>query len=143
MDEVSNVLQVEFVSPEDLLFSGEATTVVARTHGGGEIAFLAGHEPFIGSLVTSQIRVHGLDQSVKTFVVRGGFVSVANSKVTVLSDAALDVATIDHSKAESQCDQAAAELAANPDDPYSLADLKWAEIQLEAVSADAGTVSPS
>ena len=36
-------LQVELVSPERLLYSGEADQVIARTVGGGDIAFLAGH----------------------------------------------------------------------------------------------------
>ena len=49
--------QVEFVSPEAVLYSGEGTQVVARTRGGGDIAFLAGHEPFIGSLQPSEVRV--------------------------------------------------------------------------------------
>ena len=37
---------IEFVSPESILYSGEGTMVTARTRGGGDIAFLAGHEPF-------------------------------------------------------------------------------------------------
>ena len=33
-------LQVELVSPERILYSGEADMVIARTVGGGDIAFL-------------------------------------------------------------------------------------------------------
>ena len=36
-------MQVELVSPEKVVFSGEATQVITRTLGGGEIAFLPGH----------------------------------------------------------------------------------------------------
>ena len=50
-------IQVEFVSPEMTLYSGVASMVVARTRGGGEIAFLTGHEPFIGSLLTCEVKV--------------------------------------------------------------------------------------
>jgi F-type H+-transporting ATPase subunit epsilon len=39
-------MTVEVVSPERVLFSGEATMVITRTLGGGEIAFLPGHAPF-------------------------------------------------------------------------------------------------
>jgi len=41
-------LQVELVSPERILYSGEADMVVCRTVSGGEIAFLTGHAPFVG-----------------------------------------------------------------------------------------------
>ena len=43
-------LQVELVSPERILYSGQADMVIARTVGGGEIAFLTGHAPFVGAL---------------------------------------------------------------------------------------------
>ncbi|MBM3741836.1 MAG: hypothetical protein FJW43_03775, partial [Actinobacteria bacterium] len=36
-------LKVEVVSPERVLFSGEARQVITRTLQGGEIAFLPGH----------------------------------------------------------------------------------------------------
>jgi F-type H+-transporting ATPase subunit epsilon len=47
---MANTMQVEIVSPETVLFSGEATQVITRTLGGGEIAFLPGHAPFLGAL---------------------------------------------------------------------------------------------
>ncbi|MEZ5228261.1 MAG: F0F1 ATP synthase subunit epsilon [Acidimicrobiales bacterium] len=77
--------QVEFVSPEAVLCSGEGTQVVARTRGGGDIAFLAGHEPFIGSLQPSEVRVTETSGNVLSFAVRSGFVSVTGTSVTVLS----------------------------------------------------------
>jgi F-type H+-transporting ATPase subunit epsilon len=43
-------MHVELVSPERVLLSTEATMVMARTIGGGDIAFLPGHAPFIGAL---------------------------------------------------------------------------------------------
>jgi hypothetical protein len=46
-------LAVELVSPERTLFSGDATMVRARTIGGGDIAFLTGHAPFVGALSRS------------------------------------------------------------------------------------------
>ena len=47
----SATLRVEVVSPERVLFSGEARQVITRTVGGGEIAFLPGHSAFLGALV--------------------------------------------------------------------------------------------
>ena len=55
---------VEVVSPERVLFSGEATMVITRTLGGGEIAFLAGHAPFLGALIENHTRVFLADGTV-------------------------------------------------------------------------------
>ena len=48
--EPAMTFQVELVSPEGIAYSGEAEMVIARTVGGGEIAFQPGHVPFIGVL---------------------------------------------------------------------------------------------
>ena len=129
--------QVEFVSPEAVLYSGEGTQVVARTRGGGDIAFLAGHEPFIGSLQPSEVRVTETSGSVLSFAVRSGFVSVTGTEVTVLSDAATPASDIDVGVA--QADKAAAEaaLAANADDPFAREDLRWAEVRLRLTGQEA------
>ena len=50
-------MQVEVVSPEKVLFSGEATQVITRTLGSGEIAFLPGHAPFLGALTENHTRI--------------------------------------------------------------------------------------
>ncbi len=127
--------QVEFVSPEAVLYSGQGTQVVARTRGGGDIAFLAGHEPFIGSLQPSEVRVTEANGNVLSFAVRSGFVSVTGTEVTVLSDASTPAAEID--VAQAQADKAAAEaaLAANADDAFAREDLRWAEVRLRLTGA--------
>ena len=104
---------VEFVSPEALLYSGQATQVVCRTRGGGDIAFMPGHEPFIGSLQPCEVRVTEESGDVQRFAVRGGFVSVAGATTTVLSDAAIPAADIDVAAAEA--DRAAAAAAVSAD----------------------------
>ena len=131
--------QVEFVSPEETLYSDRATQVVARTRGGGDIAFLTGHEPFIGSLLTCEVRVtEEADGEVKRFAVRGGFVSVTGnmtqSKVTVLSDAALPAEEIDRAQVEADLAAATQALEADADDAYARDDLRWAEVRLAAIA---------
>ena len=51
------LMRVEVVSPERVLYSGDATQVITRTLGGGEIAFMPGHAPFLAALVTNHTRV--------------------------------------------------------------------------------------
>jgi F-type H+-transporting ATPase subunit epsilon len=81
-------MQVDIVSPERVLFSGEATMVITRTQGGGEIAFLPGHAPFLGALSENHTRVFLVDGSTLDIAVHAGFVEVSNSKVSILSDIA-------------------------------------------------------
>ena len=81
-------MQVELVSPEKILFSGEATMVITRTLGGGDIAFQPGHAPFLAALTECHTRIHLADGSVQDVAVHGGFVQVSNNKVSILSDVA-------------------------------------------------------
>ncbi len=131
-------MQVEFVSPEDIMYSGEGTQVTARTRGGGEIAFLTGHEPFIGSLVPCEVRVSETSGDVKRFAVRGGFVSVNGSKVTVLSDAAVHAADVDAAQAQADLVDAEAALEADPSDPEAKIGVQWANARLAAVGSGTG-----
>ena len=100
-------LQVELVSPERILYSGEADMVVARTTD-GEIAFLPGHAPFIGALGISKVRVILTGGGEEVAAVHGGFVEVRNDKVTVLSDVAELASQIDVERAR-RAEQAAEE----------------------------------
>lgn len=128
---------IEFVSPESILYSGEGTMVTARTRGGGDIAFLAGHEPFIGTLETGEVKVTEAGGEMQRWAVRSGFVSVTGQKVTVLSDLALPVSEINVSKARADLTEANAALANDQLDQFALADKKWAELRLAMSGADA------
>ena len=92
-------MQVELVSPERILYSGEADMVIARTTE-GDIAFLPGHAPFIGSLGTGPVSIHLSGGGVQVVAVHGGFVEVSGGKVTILSDVAELADQIDVARAE-------------------------------------------
>ncbi|MBA3362296.1 MAG: F0F1 ATP synthase subunit epsilon [Acidimicrobiia bacterium] len=79
--------QVDVVSPEATIWSGEATFVVARTPD-GEIGILADHEPLLAALVTSAVEVEGTDGSRTIIGVHGGFLQVLKNQVTLLTDRA-------------------------------------------------------
>ncbi len=85
---MANVMTVEVVSPEKVLYSGEATMVITRTIGGGEIAFQPGHAAFLGALQENHTRVFLADGTTEDIAVHGGFVEVSNNTVSILSDAA-------------------------------------------------------
>ncbi len=99
-------MQVELVSPEKVVFSGEATQVITRTLGGGEIAFLPGHAPFLGALDTCHTRVSLADGRQLDVAVHGGFVQVNGNTVSILSDMAELADDIDRGRAMAARDRA-------------------------------------
>ena len=125
------MLDVELVSPEQILFTGQASFVRARTVGGGEIAFLTGHAPFIGALEVCVVKIIEDGGAERFFAVHGGFVEVSDDKVTILSDVAELADQIDASRAEQARSRAQEALRTDPDDEDAQAALKRAEIRLE------------
>jgi len=77
-------MNVAVVSPEQVLFEGEATQVITRTTE-GDIAFLANHAPFVGALAEGETRIYLAGGEVKTFDIEGGFVEVSNDTVSILT----------------------------------------------------------
>jgi F-type H+-transporting ATPase subunit epsilon len=98
-------LQVELVSPERILYSGEADIVIARTIGGGEIAFLTGHAPFVGALDIATLTIRSAEGQ-ELVAVHGGFIEVSNDVVTILSDLAELGSQIDVERARVASEQA-------------------------------------
>jgi F-type H+-transporting ATPase subunit epsilon len=124
-------MQVELVSPEKVVFSGEATQVITRTLGGGEIAFLPGHAPFLGALTENHTRITLADGSQLDVAVHGGFVQVADNKVSILSDIAELGDQIDRGRAMAAKERAEAILR-NEDDAEAEAALSRAHARLNA-----------
>jgi F-type H+-transporting ATPase subunit epsilon len=77
-------MRVSLVSPEEVLFEGEATQVVTRTTE-GDVAFLANHAPFLGTIVAAETRVYLSDGTIQRFDLPGGFVEVSGNSVTILT----------------------------------------------------------
>lgn len=107
---MSEPMRVEVVSPEEVLYSGEATMVITRTLGGGEIAFQADHAPFLGALQECHTRVYQVDGSVEDIAVHGGFVEVSGNAVSILSDSAELGSKIDIERARAAKERAEATL---------------------------------
>lgn len=124
-------LHVELVSPEQILFSGEATMVIARTVDEGEIAFQAGHVPFVGVLSgRGPVKVHLTDGRVMQVAVHSGFVQVSGSDVSVLSDVAELPDGIDVARAQAARERAEAALRTSAGDEEAQAALARANLRL-------------
>jgi len=116
-------LAVQVVSPERILWSGDADMVVARTVGGGELAFLTGHAPFVGALEISKVTIRGAEGPDKYIAVHGGFVEVSNDHVSVLSDVAETADLIEIDRARQAVTAAEEAIRHNPDDDHAVAAL--------------------
>lgn len=84
---MANTFSFSLVTPERTLLSFQAEIVTLRT-GSGDIAFMAGHAPFIGNIEPCVLVATKEDGEVVRAAVHAGFVHVANSVVRVLADVA-------------------------------------------------------
>jgi F-type H+-transporting ATPase subunit epsilon len=125
-------MQVEVVSPERILFSGEGEMVVCRA-AGGDIAFLTGHAPFLGTLGIGIVKVNLTGGGVEHIAVHGGFVEVRDNRVIILSDVAELVDHIDLERARRAKDEAEAQLRAGNNGEIEAA-LRRAETRIELAS---------
>ena len=127
-------MEVQLVSPEQVLYTGEAKMVVVRTLGGGDIAFEENHAPFLGALAAWPARVKFEDGSQQWFAVHGGFVEVGHNRVIILSDVAELPGDIDVERARAAKERAEEELRVNADDEDALAALNRADVRIEVAA---------
>ena len=78
-------LNVALVSPTEQVWTGEANFVLARTTG-GDLGVLPGHTPLFCVLVDGLVSIKVADGSTKEFTVKGGFLSVNNDRVSILTE---------------------------------------------------------
>jgi F-type H+-transporting ATPase subunit epsilon len=128
------MLEVQVVSPERILYSGQASMVICRTTGGGDIAFLTGHAPFIGDLAIWPVEVVPVEGARVRVAVHGGFVEVSNDRVTVLSDVAELADQIDVPRAQRAKEKAESALRSDPDDDEAKAALARAEVRIQVAT---------
>jgi len=129
-------MHVEVVSPERILWTGEANMVKARTLGGGDIAFLTGHAPFVGALDIGEVVIRAAEADDEVVAVHGGFVEVSHDRVTILSDVAELASQIDVGRARRAAEQAEAVLRTERDVEAESA-LRRANVRLQVASGTA------
>ena len=135
--------QFELVTPTQTMYSGHAEMIVCRTVD-GEIAFLANHMPYIGALDPCVVRVVG-PTSTETesssepdvrVAVQSGFVEVKDNQVIMLADVAQLASDVDLEAARRDEADASQRMSTTGDepDPAAEAELRWAQVRLEAAS---------
>jgi F-type H+-transporting ATPase subunit epsilon len=133
---VIGAVEIQLVSPEEVLYTGDADMVVARTMGGGELAFLRGHAPFLGALAPAPVRLILADGNQLSFAVHGGFVEVSHDRVIILSDVAELPSAIDVERARAAKARAEEALRHNPDDWDAVGALERADLRLAVAGVE-------
>jgi F-type H+-transporting ATPase subunit epsilon len=83
---MAKTFRVDIVTPESVIWSGEAEMVSARTTE-GDIGVLANHEPTMAALATGAVTIHH-DGRVTSAGIHGGFLQIYRNQVTLLTDRA-------------------------------------------------------
>ena len=171
---MANLTYAELVTPERVLFSGDAEAVIMRVDG-GDTTFLANHSDFIGSVDICVVRIQaatagsgsgsgagsgsgpaagvapaevggagsGAEAESTSLgevraAVHGGFVKVAENKVTIVAGVAELADEIDVGRAQRALEAAEAAEAASGADEAAAAAFR-ARVRLEAAGALAPT----
>ncbi len=126
-------LQVELVAVERMIWSGEASMVIARTTE-GELGVLPGHAPLLGELAPGGVvRIRPESGEELVVAAHGGFLSVTEKGVSILAETAEIASEIDVERAREALRRAEAE----GDDPDAQAAARRAQSRLRAAGQDA------
>ncbi|WP_457208539.1 F0F1 ATP synthase subunit epsilon [Nocardioides sp. P5_C9_2] len=104
-DHTSKPLHVELVAADRLVWSGEARMVIARTTD-GDVGILPGHAPMLSVIIEGVVDVQTADGETWVAAVDAGFLSVANNRVSILSEHAEMSHEIDLEKARHELERA-------------------------------------
>ena len=130
-------LQVDVVSAEESIFSGEAK-FVALPGEMGELGILPRHTPLITRIKPGAVRIKRADDGEEEFVfVAGGILEVQPGTVTVLADTAIRGHDLDEAKALEARQQAAEAMKnAKSDIDFAAAQSEFATMaaQIAAIS---------
>ncbi len=122
-------LHVELVAADRLVWSGEATMVIARTTE-GDLGVLPGHEPTLSLMVDGVVDVRTTEGETWVAAVSAGFLSVAHDRVSILAEYAEMSHDIDLEQAREELERAK---AAGEDDEEAQARVRRAEARIRAV----------
>ena len=124
-----DLLQVELVAADRLVWSGEAKIVIARTTE-GDVGILPNHAPMLSLMVDGIVDVTTADGETWIAAVDAGFLSVAHNRISILSEHAEMSHEIDLEKARGDLERAK---TAGEDDEAAQEAVRRAEARIRAV----------
>ena len=132
---MANTIQVDIVSAEEQVFSGEVYMVYAPAIM-GELGIAPRHTPLISPLKPGAIRLDIGDGKEELFFISGGILEVQPHLVTVLSDTAIRADDLDEAAAIEAKKRAEAALV----DQNSELDIAKAQSELAAAAAQIASI---
>ena len=124
------VMQVELVAADRLVWSGEATMVIARTTE-GDVGILPDHAPMLSLMVDGVVDVRTADGETWLAAVNTGFLSAAGNRISILSEQAQMSHEIDLERARTDLERARA-AGEDVDEAQEAAARAWAEARIRA-----------
>ena len=89
-----HMVDVEVLTPEGEVWSGEARQVSTRTEV-GEIGILANHAPVLAALRPTELRLHISDSETKTYAQAHGWLQVYGNRARLLLEEAIPPEDLD------------------------------------------------
>jgi F-type H+-transporting ATPase subunit epsilon len=132
---MANTLSVELVAADRTVWSGEATMVIARTVD-GDIGVLRGHAPVLSVLTEAVVEITDESGHTTFAVADGGFLSVANDRVSILSEHAELSTEVDVAAARAELEEARAGHVLPGDENEKR--IRAAEARIRVVEKDSG-----
>jgi F-type H+-transporting ATPase subunit epsilon len=124
---MADQLQVELVSADRLVWSGEATMVIAKT-AEGDIGILRNHAPVLSVMVEGAVEIQTEGDTVVA-AVDAGFLSMAANRVSILTEHAVLAGDIDVEAARAELER---HQGAEEDDEEAQAAIRRAEARIKA-----------
>ncbi len=124
-------MQVEVVSADRVVWSGRSSNIVAKTVD-GDIGILPGHAPVLAVLEPSGVVIFSEDGNREVIAVDGGFISVSQGRVSILSEYARMADEISVSEAERELAEAERNLDTGDGDDEDRKHVLRARAQLHA-----------
>ncbi|WP_134702516.1 F0F1 ATP synthase subunit epsilon [Ammoniphilus sp. YIM 78166] len=121
-----DTVKVEVVTPERVVYSGDAKIVVVKGIE-GELGILPNHIPFVTPLKIAPVQVKNAG-SEDLIAVSGGFMEVRKDKITILAESAELPQDIDVNRAQASKERAERRLAESRQDNL---DFKRAQLALQ------------
>ncbi len=125
---MADPLQVELVSADRLVWSGEATMVVAKT-AEGDLGILKDHAPLLSVMVEGAVQIQREGQDTLVAAVDSGFLSMAANRVSILTEHAELSSDIDVEAAKAEIERLS---GSDPDDEEAQTGLRQAQARVRA-----------
>ena len=97
------------ITPEEMIFDGEANLVVARI-ADGEIGVLVDHAPTVSTVEVGEVRITEGDER-HIYATSDGFFKVSENLVQILVEEAIPAGEIDVNEAENRVEEAEREIS--------------------------------